>query len=68
MGAAPVWSRHAAAPAPESASRQLTLLELVEALCEETEDDREVVLAVVDLLRAGRVRLTGTFRGASLSV
>lgn len=34
-----------------------TLLDLVEALCEETEDDGEVVTAVLDLLQSRRVRV-----------
>jgi hypothetical protein len=44
-------------------ARQVTLLELVQALSAETEDDREVVAAVLHLLLSGRVRLTGNFRG-----
>ena len=49
------------------ARRELTLLELVTALCEETDDDREVVAAILDLLCSGRVRLIGSLRGAILS-
>ena len=44
--------------------REVTLLELVQAVSEETEDDREVVAIVNLLLRSGRVRLCGNFRGA----
>jgi hypothetical protein len=40
-----------------------TLLDLVRAVSEDTEDDREVVAIVLRLLRSGRVRLTGSFRG-----
>ncbi len=46
-------------PAP---AVETTLLELVTVLCEVTEDDAEVVATVVDLVRAGRIRLAGTFR------
>jgi hypothetical protein len=40
-----------------------TLLELVEVIAEETNDDREIVATVLHLLRSGRVRLIGSFRG-----
>gem|GEM_PF-1958767 len=42
---------------------ETTLLELVQALGELTHDDREVVATVVELVREGKVRLTGNFRG-----
>ena len=42
---------------------ETTLLELVRALSETIEDDQEVVARVVHLLRDGRVRLIGNFRG-----
>jgi hypothetical protein len=42
--------------------RRATLLELVSAICETTEDDREVVSTVLYLLETGRVRLCGNFR------
>lgn len=45
-----------------SESEDLTLLELVQAVCEATRDDREVVATVCDMLRSGRVRLSGNFR------
>ena len=44
-------------------SRAATLLELVTALCESTDDDQEVVGTVLHLLETGRVRLSGNFRG-----
>jgi len=44
--------------------RSTTLLELVTAICESTEDDQEVVSTVLHLLDTGRVRLCGNFRGA----
>jgi hypothetical protein len=39
-----------------------TLLELVEAIAEVTDDDREVVATVLHMLASGRVRLCGNFR------
>jgi hypothetical protein len=45
-----------------------TLLELVTAISDVSRDDREVVATVVALVDSGRVRLTGTFRGARLVV
>jgi predicted nucleic-acid-binding protein len=47
---------------------ETTLLELVTTLGELTEDDREVVSTVVELLRSGRVRLIGNFRGQKIAV
>jgi predicted nucleic-acid-binding protein len=47
---------------------ETTLLELVTTLGELTEDDREVVASVVELLRSGRVRLIGNFRGQKIAV
>jgi hypothetical protein len=47
---------------------ETTLLELVQALGELTDDDREIVATVVDLLRTGRVRLIGTLRGQRIAV
>lgn len=41
---------------------QCTLLELVQAIGEVTEDDREVVATVIHLLESGQVRLCGNFR------
>ena len=41
----------------------VTLLELVRAVGEVTEDDREVVATVLQLLRSGRARLCGNLRG-----
>jgi hypothetical protein len=43
--------------------RAATLLELVTAICEATDDDQEVVSTVLHLLDSGRVRLCGNFRG-----
>jgi hypothetical protein len=47
---------------------ETTLLELVTTLGELTDDDREVVTTVVELLRSGRVRLVGNFRGQKIAL
>jgi len=54
--------------AGEGAVVETTLLDLVATLGELTEDDREVVTTVVALLRSGRVRLIGNFRGQKLAL
>jgi hypothetical protein len=41
----------------------VTLLEVVRAIGEVTEDDREVVATVLHLLATGQIRLCGNFRG-----
>jgi len=41
---------------------EVTLLELVQAICNETSDDREVVETVRHMLKSGQVRLCGNFR------
>ena len=41
---------------------EVTLLELVQAICNETNDDREIVETVLHLLSSGQVRLSGNFR------
>jgi len=41
---------------------EVTLLELVQAICDETSDDRDVVATVRHLLSSGQVRLCGNFR------
>lgn len=47
---------------------ETTLLELVQTLGELTQDDREVVATVIEMLRGGRVRLTGNFRGQRIAL
>lgn len=47
---------------------ETTLLELVQALGELTDDDREIVETVIDLLRTGRVRLIGSLRGQRIAL
>jgi hypothetical protein len=51
------------APRPAGGPLDCTLLELVRAVAEATDDDGEVVATVLHLLRSGSVRLTGSFRG-----
>ena len=46
---------------------EVTLLEVVQAICNETNDDHEVVETVRHLLSSGQVRLCGNFRYASPS-
>jgi hypothetical protein len=41
---------------------QTTLLDLVRAVSESTDDDAEVVNTIVHMLRSGSVELCGTFR------
>jgi hypothetical protein len=41
---------------------ETTLLQLVQLVSEVARDDREVVATVRELLRSGRVKLTGNFR------
>jgi hypothetical protein len=50
----------------ESGSTDATLLELVQAIARHTSDEREIVATVLRLLRSGRVRLIGSFRGSRL--
>ena len=45
---------------------ETTLLELVRVVSEVTEDDREVVATVLEMLRSGRVRLCGTLHDERL--
>ena len=46
---------------------QVTLLELVDAVCDVTDDDQEVVATVLSMLKSGRVALCGNFRGHPIS-
>ena len=48
---------------PDGPILETTLLELVRAISEVTDDDKEVIATVSHLLRSGRVRLVGNFRG-----
>jgi hypothetical protein len=54
----------ASEPLPQEAEPvDTTLLDLVHAVSQETDDEREVVATVLHLIRTGRARLTGNFRG-----
>jgi len=57
----------AARIASRSQPTELTLLELVTAVSESTDSDRETVAVVLELLRTERVRLRGNFKGAPFS-
>lgn len=46
----------------ERQARRTTLLALVRAIGEVTDDDREVVATILHMLRRGEVRLCGNFR------
>ncbi len=46
----------------------LTLLDLVNAVCEATSDEDEVVSTVKRLINSGKVTLVGNFRGADVRV
>jgi hypothetical protein len=61
MGAA--IERRASVPVPVV---ETTLLELVRVVSEVTEDDREVVTTVMEMVQSGRVRLCGNFRDSTL--
>lgn len=50
----------------EPEPKSLTLLELVGSVCDVTKDDDEVVSTVLQMLRSGRVRLCGNFRGSAI--
>jgi hypothetical protein len=47
---------------------ECTLLELVQRVNEVTDDEHEVVAAVVHLVNSGRVRLRGPFAGAKITL
>jgi hypothetical protein len=57
-------------PLPEVQNKviETTLLELVQTIGELTEDDREVVATVLEILHSGRVRLIGNFRGQRIAL
>jgi len=48
-------------PPEDRVTVQTTLLDLVRAVSETTEDDAEVVCAILHMLRTGRVELCGSF-------
>ena len=49
-------------PSSDELPRALTLLELIDAVSEVTDDEKEVIATVQWMLRSGRIRLVGTFR------
>jgi len=55
-------------PEVEGKVIETTLLDLVQTVGELTEDDREVVAAVIEMLHSGRVRLIGNFRGQRIAL
>ena len=57
-------------PLPEVEGKvvETTLLELVQTIGELTEDDREVVATVIQMLHSGQVRLIGNFRGQRIAL
>ncbi len=54
--------------APNEAPVETTLLELVAAVAESAESDREVVATIASLLDSGRVTLIGSFLGSDLKI
>jgi hypothetical protein len=46
--------------------RMTTLLELVRAISEVTDDEREIVATVLHMLASGQARLCGNFRGSKV--
>ena len=55
-------------PGHPSPTEQPTLLSLIEAINEVTDDDQEVIAAVAHLLSSGRVRLRGHFQDEGVPV
>ena len=56
-------SVHHIEPVQDSEPISITLLELVKAISEVTDDEQEVVATVMHMLRSGRVCLCGNFHG-----
>jgi len=49
-------------------SRNVTLLDLVNAISQQARSEAEVIATVVSLVNSGRVRLCGTFKGARIDL
>jgi hypothetical protein len=64
MGAATTFSLRIPAQFRGAGCANVTLLQLVEAICDITSDDEEVVATALHMLRSGCVRLCGNFRGS----
>ena len=62
-GDRPARAHHGEALSRGPLEQQVTLLELVEAVGDVTDDETEVVATVVHMLRSGTVKLRGSFRG-----
>jgi hypothetical protein len=63
MGAATTFPQRIPAQFRGAGCADVTLLQLVEAICDVTSSDEEVVATVLHMLRSGCVRLCGNFRG-----
>lgn len=57
---------HSVDSSPEIEPRSFTLLEVIEAVSEVTDDEQEVIATVRWMLQSGRVRLAGNFRDAPI--
>ncbi|MDH4017838.1 MAG: hypothetical protein OEV20_10910 [Actinomycetota bacterium] len=49
-------------PIRQDEPQHLTLLELVEAVADVTDDEQEIIATVFHMLESGSVKLTGNFR------
>jgi hypothetical protein len=49
-------------------SRDLTLLDLIQAVSEVAANDQEIMATVADLINSGRVRLCGNAAGATIDL
>ena len=49
-------------------TRNITLLDLVNAISEQARSEAEVIATVVYLVNSGRVQLCGTFKGARIDL
>ncbi len=61
--ALPAPKQQAIDQATQRLPRLVTLLELVEAVADSTDDEQEIITTVISLLVGGRVALRGNFRG-----
>lgn len=52
---------------PSDEPQPVTLLELIEAVSEVSENEQEVLATVTYMLNSGRIRLSGSFRNTSLT-
>jgi hypothetical protein len=54
--------------APSDLQGDVTLLELIQAVADVTNDEREIIATVTHMLRSGSVRLCGCLRGEPLDL